>query len=78
MTEPPEDLRYLTCPHRGMELRPIDGVGCACDRMVYACKIHKECLKKLPATKTREKYGKQMEGVVICATECEEWKVGVA
>ena len=68
------DLLWLTCPHRGEAVGKITAAGCGCDKAVYACTIKGKCLKKLPTARTKESFGVEMNGVTVCATECEEWK----
>lgn len=64
-----DSVKYLTCSKRGDPTGEEVVCGCNVDRVIYRCDVHGKCLKKLPSTMTRERFGEILNGVTICS-EC--------
>ncbi|HEY0982378.1 hypothetical protein [Schlesneria sp.] len=71
--EPVAGADWITCQFRGEPIGRVTLAGCNCDKLLYACSVHGTCFKRLPPGRTRESFGEQLEGVTICASECQDW-----
>jgi glycosyltransferase involved in cell wall biosynthesis len=66
---------WLTCEKRGEPVGRVTAAGCNCDKTIYECSVHGQCFKRLPAGRTRQSFGEELDGVTICASDCHEWKI---